>query len=545
MIYHQGTERWLVDTGDGSNPDHRHTFTSTNDGQLASWHEWWFELPGTNHSSPAGQVTCFRDANDPQRVYFGSDAHLRAGWLDPSTWRTGTFMERQFVNRGNRDPNWGSPFEWFVWDLSRFQDVWYATLASSDPNYQTPVVLASSDLGRWAVCGRLATDRTSYQTFGYCAGKLGDWLHYIVADEHWNVYHGRARTVQVAEVDGVCVSPVKNNLLTDAESRCSDPDAWAAENGTLTVDPNVQFFPGQASLRVTASGLNSDALVTLRLAVPHTGNMNVPYRFHVWVRGSAKKLHLKVANDSVRRADFALRADPDGNPQWTEIWTPAISYDHEFYLWPRIEISPNEVDRAAEVWLGAAEVAEAPVEGEWVPGGANSPMENFDYQGLAFGAEWTHLFSTVLLSGTDDLGASGRSYIRSYRVSSPGGVRYAELYFDCEQKHFRLAVDGADVLTCAPRTLLGGTRVYFAVRQVGLTAQNRSLHLSISDGAGVEHVSVSVGTALSGLGGSIRSGNNAGDSVAAQVYLEDVFYPACALSDGEVEQRFSQPTLKE
>jgi hypothetical protein len=166
------------------------------------------------------------------------------------------------------------------------------------------------------------------------------------------------------------------------------------------------------------------------------------------------------------------------------------------------------------------------------------PIDNFDYEGLTFGSEWTHLFSTVLLSGTDDLGASGQSYIRTY-LPSAGGIRYAELYFDCADKCFKLAVNGATVLTSAPRALLGGARVYFAVRQF-----DGRLHVSISDGYGVEHVAGGVAGQLVAQSGAIRSGNITGSSVAAQVYLQDVFFEECALTNKEIEQRFYEATLK-
>jgi hypothetical protein len=458
VVYHKGTGRWIVDTGDADDAYHPHdlthdrTFTSTDDGE--TWHEWWTEFmpPGLpNHVSPTGQVTCFRATGDPNRVILGSDSNQRVGWFDLTTWRTGTFMDRQFSNRGPQS---------YVWDLSKFGDVWYATLASSVGGQQTPVVLASADLGRWAVCGRLAPEENTYQTFGYCAGRLGDWLHYIVANEQWEVRHARARVVSVAEVNGVCVSPAKMNLLTADESTCHDPDLWLVDGSTHPdADSTVQFFDGSPSLHVLKTGMDSNDVVTIQLlSEEHDANANTPYRFHAWVRGYAKTLHLEIQN-AYCEPGFSLRADPNGNPLWTEIWTPAISYDHQFQLRPRIRISPNEVDRKAELWLGAAEVEEVPVEGEWVPGGATSPIERFDYEGLSFGTEWTHLFSTVLLSGTDDLGSTGRSYIRSYRMFPPPiAGPYAELYFDCADKCFKLAVNGATVLTSAPRALLGGTR---------------------------------------------------------------------------------------
>jgi hypothetical protein len=97
------------------------------------------------------------------------------------------------------------------------------------------------------------------------------------------------------------------------------------------------------------------------------------------------------------------------------------------------------------------------------------------------------------------------------------------------------------VLASAPRVLLGGTRVYSAVRQFS----DGRLGLSISDGNGVEHVSAQANARLEGSGScSIRSGNNAGDRVAAQVYLEDVLIQGCALTSAEIEQRFAEPRLK-
>jgi hypothetical protein len=44
--------------------------------------------------------------------------------------------------------------------------------------------------------------------------------------------------------------------------------------------------------------------------------------------------------------------------------------------------------------------------------------------------------------------------------------------------------------------------------------------------------------------GAIRSGNITGSSVAAQVYLQDVFFDDCALTNEEIEQRFCEATLK-
>jgi hypothetical protein len=111
------------------------------------------------------------------------------------------------------------------------------------------------------------------------------------------------------------------------------------------------------------------------------------------------------------------------------------------------------------------------------------------------------------------------------------------LYFECLEKEFKLSVNGIKIATSEPRTLLAGTRVYFAVRQ-----SHGALHLSISDGAGIEHITGSVSPTLVGRG-SIRSGNGAGNDVAAQVYLEDLWYADCALSDNEVETLFSQAKL--
>jgi hypothetical protein len=437
-------------------------------------------------------------------------------------------MERQFTNRGP---------QYEVWDLTQLDDLWYATLASSAPNRETPMVLVSTDLNRWAVCGWLAPGQGMYQTVGYYAGRLGDWLHYIVATDTWGLRHGRVRAVKVAEVNGVCVSPPKTNLLSESESWCSTVSDWRVEPtpDVLEADQNSQFFSGRPSLHVQKSDMEDDEVVTLRLLGDYDGSAGTPYRLHVWVRGQAKKLALKItaeANEVI--TDFSLRADADGKPLWTEIWTPAVSYPVPVVLRPRIRIWANDVDRTAELRLGAAELSAVPVEGEWVPGGSSSPIEHFDCEGLMLGSTWTHVFSTVLLSGTDDLGNTGRSYIRTYDVPLVG---QAELYFECSEKQFKLSVNGLQVAASAPRTLLAGTRVYFAVRQ-----EQGALHLSISDGHGVEHIAGSVSPTLLGHG-SIRSGNGAATEVAAQVYLEDRWYADCALSDNEVEALFLQAKL--
>jgi hypothetical protein len=113
------------------------------------------------------------------------------------------------------------------------------------------------------------------------------------------------------------------------------------------------------------------------------------------------------------------------------------------------------------------------------------------------------------------------------------------LYFECSDKQFKLSVNGVKAAASAPRTLLAGTRVYFAVRQ-----SRGALHLSISDGAGIEHIDGSVSPTLVGRG-SIRSGDATGDHVAAQVYLEDLWYEGCALKDAQVEGLFAKARLSQ
>ena len=527
VAYHGGTGTWVADTGDaGANG---HTFISKDDGR--TWYEWYQKGRGANHWSPTDQVTCFRDGKDPRRVYFGSDGILRVGWLDLTTWRVGTSMERQFTNRYVSAQ---------VWDLSQVDGIWYATLASAANGHETPMVLVSSDLNRWAVYARMYN--TPYQTFGYCAGAVGGWLHYIAADDNWSLHHARVSLASVADVCGVCVSPAKTNMLTIQQSTCDQMNVgWvAAYNPDLFEVDRDRCFTGTGSLHIKKTNMSSGTVATIRLSPGYPSLSSAYYRFHVWVRGNAKEL--LVSADGVHRAGFGLRGDPqDGSPVWTEIWTPAVSGNGSSSgLSPRIDIYPNEVDGTAELWLGAAELAQAPAEGEWTPGGASSAMETFNYEGLTFPKQWTHLSSTVLLSGTDDMGTSGHAYIRTYRDAA----NYAELYFDCADDRFKLSLNGVVLIASAPRALLGGTRVYFAVRQY-LTGE---LSLSISDGDGVEHLSETTfgisAPPLVGPDSSIRSGNNNGDQVAAQVYLEDVFIRDYVLSDEQVETAFSRAQLK-
>ncbi len=527
VVYHPGTDRWIVDTGD-NDLAHRHTFTSTDDGR--NWHEWFHELSGTNQSSPTGQVTCFRAGHDPDRLYLGSDACQRVGWFDLNKWRVGTFMERQFVSRG---------FQYVIWDLSQFDGVWYATLASAATGHQAPTVLVSADLSRWAVYGRLGSLNATYQTFGYCAGMLDGYLHYIAVTDGWGLRHAQVPAAQVAAVQGVCVSPAKTNLLTAAQARCDQLYVgWVPAYGPQLFEVDAHHpFAGPGALHIRKTGMSSHQRIGLNLHPAFTCNPGTPYRLHLWVRGQAKEFYVRLGTAAT---GFGLRVNPtDGSPAWTEVWTPASTAPSPV-LHVKIEVSPNEVDRTAELWLGAAELAEAPVDGEWVPPGAPSAPEHFDYGELTFGAEWTHLFSTVLLSGTDDLGAVGQSHIRAYHAPSGTHSGCAEVYYDCPTQSFVLAVNGDPALSSAPRVLLGGTRVYFAVRR-----SSEGWVLSISDGNGIEQLTGDVPAPTVAGGGSIRSGSCAGDSVAAQVILEDVFYASCALSDAEIEQRFSQPSLKQ
>ena len=534
VVYHPGTQLWIADTGDSA-PVFRHTFVSRDDGQ--SWNEWYESVPGANVSSPTGQVTCYRDVGDPRRVYLGSDGVQRVAWFDLTTWRVGTSMERQFTNRGP---------EWRIWDLSQIDGLWYATLASVWTGHETPVVLVSADLSRWAVYARLPSQYTTFQTFGYCAGQLNGWLHYIIANDQWSVQHARMPAAHVADVYGVCVSPAKLNLLTPAQSTCDQLDAgWVADNNPDVFEVDSSYlFAGSGALHLVKTGMGDGDVVTLRLSPACRATPNLSYRIHIWVRGRAKLLH--VIPTGGQAYDFSFRANSeDGSPAWTEIWTPAVAPKYlgggHANLPVQIDVEANDVDRTAEMWLGAAEVVVAPAEGEWVPGGTLSAQETFNYEGLTLPPEWTHLFSTVLLSGTDDLGNSSHNYIRTYRGNSDD---YVELYFDNADDKFKLSAGGTTLVTSASRWLLGGTRVYFAVRRY---ADGR-FDLSISDGNGVEHISGdALPLPLQGLAGpgcSIRSGNNQGTSVAAQVYLEDVLIKGQALSDEEITARFSNATLR-
>ncbi|MEW6249223.1 MAG: hypothetical protein AB1716_01125 [Planctomycetota bacterium] len=320
------------------------------------------------------------------------------------------------------------------------------------------------------------------------------------------------------------------------------PESGALSLRVYTTSP-IPFVPDQERSATVSSTIASERLTN-----------GVAYRLHVWMKGQAKRVELSVtAGTESDSFGYGLRAADNGEPSWTELWSPPVTHDGSSPMTVRIHIFPREIDRHLEAWLGAAELTAAPFDGDWVPSQdvqlPSGNLERFDYERV-LPQEWTHLSSTVLLPSSDELARAlpgQRHHIRTYEHPESG--HYVELYYETLDPQegagaFQLAADGGPTLaSTGPCWLTNGAHVFFAVRR----AADGRFKLSVADGGGVQHCAYAYGPAVpdSPTTWKILSGGHPDPlhrDVVAQVILEDVICE-CELSATEIEQAFSVARL--
>lgn|GEM_PF-4554911 len=507
ICYHGATGIWVADTGDGS--WRWLTKISLDDG--LTWTDW-----RGGSISPTGQVTRFRDIGDPTRLVVGSDAHLRAGWFDLTTWRVGTYAKRQFETKNS-----------YFFDLFQFGGLWYGVHPDSDqPGKHSAMISVSPDLVNWVPYWR-CSDPTVHKLNGF-VGFVGGRLHFMFSRDGGSRGHLCMSPATVTRMTGLALSPRKLNLLPPATSMCDTLSGWVAFNAgppsVIEIDSSVRFHPAASgSIRVRKYGMQALELTGVKLATPLPTVVGRIYKVHAWVKGVARGVRVYFPSswpyDVPTRADYGLLDNG-----WTEVWSGPLKATSTNQHIAAIAGICDEADRSVDLWIGAAEVVELPLTGEWSPGGVVNSGDVLDYA-VDLPSSFTHVFSVIQLPSTSELTnwLADKLYLRSYLV----GRDYVELYFDAADRTFKLSASaagpgGSGEISTVPRVLQRGAHIKVAVRY-----RDGVVHLSVADGVPPEHVAAGLqygGTPLPGPQRVIRTGDHTGDRVLPCVLFDDCIY---------------------
>lgn len=506
-----------------------HTLFSDDDGLT------WHNPLDPEIRSVTGRVTRFVDYGDATRLLVGSGCHLRIGWFDLSALECGTFCRFQSSwNNANASM------------LFQHSGVWYWGSSDSDSgDGNTPVIRVSTDLVNWVTYWR--PTRTDVRGIPQYVGELAGKLHFRVYDADTSSSaideHVVLDPARVVKRRGVLTSPAKQNLLGDRPSMCDRLSDWELEQnsgGTYSVveiDTDNAFVPGAiGSLHLVKNDRQYDEHTGVVAVATTTIEVGKRYQAHAWAKGRGFAVNASCTSDQGEsdRIDYAINAD------WTEIWgKPFTAGDTETQF--RLLLTQHRADRSSELWLGAAEIVECPVGGEWTPGGVAQPAEVLSAE-LDYESHWTHLFSFMSLQDTPELtnGTSDPVYLRSW--VAPGGD-FISLYFDPSDGKIKLesTVDstptGSPIETSSTRRIEREHLIRIAVRYAA-----GEVSFSVSDGAAVEHVGplTHAGDALSGEDITAITGDDSGEGVMSGILLDDYVLPLC-LSDQHVADIFDEP----
>jgi hypothetical protein len=536
--YHAGLDKWVIDTGDGTNPNppynyRMHTFVSDDDGQ--TWHEYAYNPDGTGKRSSTGQVIRFRDYGHPTRIMLASDDCMRIGWVDLVTWETGTFMKAPSVN---------TAFETiYFYDVFKYDNLWYACLWSSGSYLHHAAIYVSLDLDHWAIYHRFSD--TGIQGGNHFAGFLGGKLHIKMSTDTQGVSgHFSISPAKVCLADNALVlTPSKTNNMTESQSQCNSTAQWSqngpASPNTFQATPD-NVFVGDKSIHIKNPNPGKDIYIYSPPVDVVPGQTYIP-RF--WFQGTSSQNAAEIGIANYSRNLLAYQDFPllDDN-QWTEVWGYAYTVPLGTTSLRLVCIlRQDQVDPQIEGWLGAAELAPVPA-APWHLGHNTSAKETL-YHSVTLGEGFTHVFSTELIPSTSEMG-SNELYLCTYYIDAN---EYVELFYDTILKVFTLQSTTSDpnlgsYISSSTRWFNRSAAVKVAVRYL-----NGVMSLSVADGDGTEHVSdtlVRQGAPLHGISRIIRTGNHNGEAVMPQKLYDNYLFNR-PLSNQEVESIFNVPLISD
>jgi len=533
--YHVGLDKWVADTGDGTNLDppyntRKHTYVSNDDGN--TWSEYAYNPDGSGKQSNTGQVIRFRDYGHPTRLLLASDSVSRVGWVDLVTWETGTFMKAPPLNTTNETV--------YFYDVFKYDNLWYACLWSYGSGAHNSVIYVSPDLEHWAVYHRFSD--TGVEGCNQFAGFLGGKLHMKVSTAYSSMWgYFTISPAKVALVDNALVlTPTKTNIMTETESKCESVSGWSLNlspsdtNTVFTAVPDTNFA-GVRSIYFRNAAPGKDVSLYSPTVDVVPGQTYVP-RF--WIQGSMLPSIGIAFTNTVATWYFPLLDN-----QWTEVWGNAYTVPAGTTSLRLVCIlRQSQINPQVEGWLGAAEIAPAPAS-PWHVGQTASPTEYLDHT-VYLNNNFTHIFSAELMPSTSEMG-SDSLYLCTYFVSP---TEYVELYYNAQMKKFYLESTTSDphqgkVIHSSSRWLHRHATAKVAVRYYS----NGTMKLSVADGAGIEHIGDVLeweGTPLSGYPRIIRTGNHDGAAVIPHILYDSTLYSR-ALSDQEIESIFNVPRVSD
>ncbi len=442
--YHAGTQRWVIDTGDGSYTDPR-TSESANrmlclisDDDGLTWKDWYTgKVAGSELNwwtrSPLNHQVHYHDYGDPDLLAFASDNVMRVSAMSMTTFTARPLL--QPVPQPLASP---AQQPYFVW-VTRHNGWWLAGSAGSSATATNSIseIWCSFDGAVWTPLHQFQAgeqvDKVSYFA-GAIRGKLHFGLHIAnTAYKHFvcDVPHGRV-------MDGVVVTPAKTNLFTADQSQCAATTGFSAIYDTaLAVAETPTPMTGTKVLKISRTA--ADAGVKCPAVTTEVDHW---YIASAWVRGTCAYAHVRMPWSS-STAQMQSAVSPDC---WTRLVTRPVKATGTSLQMGVTAIS-NLSGADTELYIDGLEVVEVGGVAPWQVGGTAQVAEVLT-RAVTLSSDWTYSFVLCSFGSRQEFAASTEYEIMRWHE---GANDYIRLFFDSTDNKFKVAVkaDGDEEETVA------------------------------------------------------------------------------------------------
>ena len=456
--YHAATNRWIVDTGDGSAVDPRTSVTrnrmywmvSDDDGQT-----WKDHLTGGPYPvSTSHQVVHWHDFGDPNVLAIASDWQHRISTVSMVTYESCQLLTPRPEFHDNTYPYFAMVTQHGGW--------WLAFSANSvEKEGDTQGIWVSPDGVHWAVYHEFGLN-AGITTVSHFAGEIGGKLHIVTYMRDGSYRHALVSPPRGQLVDAVVVSPAHENLLSDSQSRCDTMGGLSFGPGTTSAMVPVPRMMGTRAMRVARTG--GDLSLQLYPVKTEEGKS---YRAAMWLRGGGNLEHALIRFP----ADQPLGQVVVGLPQdrWvrvmSSVWTEtAKGGSRRQAKILGYGVTPDEIG----LYVDGCEIVETDQAGPWQPGGTPQAAELLT-RDIALSVDWTYVLGLYSFGHSDEFAPNTTYEITRFQQ---GPSDYIRLFYDSTDLKFKLAIrrtgDLAETIAATkPNWFHRGSTFRFIVRHAG------------------------------------------------------------------------------